>query len=87
MWKLLLEILRCFQLTLKRNSIPDHSMFILAPLGSISELPAESCDEIKASEGDDAVSGNHWFMSMIPGEVFQAPCNLPEGTDALFAYQ
>jgi len=55
-------------------------MFILAPLGSIPELPAESCDEIKASEGEDAISGDYWFMSVIPGEVFQAPCIKPEGT-------
>ena len=54
-------------------------MFIVAPLGSIQELPAESCEEIKASEGEDAISGNHWLMSMIPGEVFQAPCIKPEG--------
>ena len=62
-------------------------MFILAPLGSTPELPAESCDEIKASEGESGVSGNHWFMSIIPGEVFQSPCYMPEGNGALFAYQ
>ena len=60
---------------------------MLAPLGSIPELAAESCDEIKASEGGSGVSGNHWFMSVIPGEVFQAPCDMPEGNDALFACQ
>lgn len=32
-----------------------------APLGSIPELSAESCKEIKASEGGEAVSGKYWF--------------------------
>ena len=36
-------------------------------LGSISELPAETCKEIKVSEGGQAVSGKHWFDSIIPG--------------------
>ena len=46
------------------------------PLGSIPECPAESCAEIKASEGNNAVSGNYWFDSIKPGEVVQAPCNV-----------
>ena len=29
-------------------------------LGSIRELPAESCKEVKASEGGKAVSGNNY---------------------------
>jgi len=45
-------------------------------LGSIAELPAESCAEIRASEGEDAVSGNYWFSSVKPGEVVFAPCNM-----------
>ena len=40
-----------------------------------------SCAEIKASEGDTAVSGKYWFDSIKPGEVVLAPCNmLVEGT-------
>ena len=30
----------------------------LVPLGSVAELPAESCAEIRAGEGEDARSGN-----------------------------
>ena len=53
-----------------------ESFFIPVSLGSIPELPAESCAEIKASEGDNAVSGNFWFDSIKPGETILAPCNL-----------
>ncbi|KAL9960984.1 hypothetical protein ACROYT_G029856 [Oculina patagonica] len=47
-----------------------------APLGSIPELPAESCSEIKASEEENAVSGNYWFDTIKLGEVIQAECNM-----------
>ena len=46
----------------------------LVPLGSVPELPAESCAEIRASEGEDAVSGNYWLDSIKPDEVVLAPC-------------
>ena len=40
-----------------------------------------SCAEIKASEGDNAVSGNYWFDSIKHGEIVMAPCNMfVEGT-------
>ncbi|KAL9974937.1 hypothetical protein ACROYT_G012046 [Oculina patagonica] len=32
-----------------------------APLGSIPELPAQSCQEIKASEGKDTISNKYWL--------------------------
>ena len=48
----------------------------LVPLGSVPELPAESCIEIKASEGEDAVSGNYWFDSIKPGDVVRARCDM-----------
>ena len=38
------------------------SHFNAVPLGSIRELPAESCKEIKASEGGKVVSGNNYWM-------------------------
>ena len=50
----------------------------LVPLGSVPELPAESCAEISASEGEDAVSGNYWFDSIKPGEVVQARCDMSQ---------
>ena len=46
------------------------------PIGSIPELPAETCKEIKASEGGQAVSGKYWFDSIIPGKIVLAPCNM-----------
>ena len=45
-------------------------------LGSIPELPAETCKEIKASEGGQAVSGQYWFDSIIPGETVLAHCDM-----------
>ena len=46
-------------------------LFLIVPLGSIPELPAESCQEIKASEEDKAVSGKHWLnikkIREVPG--------------------
>ena len=49
---------------------------LLVPLGSVPQLPAESCAEIGASEGDDAVSGYYWFDSINPGEVVLARCDM-----------
>ncbi|RMX50314.1 hypothetical protein pdam_00006913, partial [Pocillopora damicornis] len=46
------------------------------PLGSVPEVSAETCREIKASEGGHATSGKYWFDSLIPGEVVQAHCNM-----------
>ena len=54
----------------------DFFFLFLVPLGSVPELPAESCAEIRASEGEDAVSGNYWFNSIKPGEVVMAHCNM-----------
>ena len=48
----------------------------LVPLGSVPELPTESCAEIRASEGEGAVSGNYWFDSIKPGEVVLARCDM-----------
>ena len=46
------------------------------PLGSIPELPAETCKEIKASEGEQAISGKYWFDSIIPGKTVLAHCDM-----------
>ena len=54
-------------------------------LGSIPELPAETCKEIKASEGGQAVSGEYWFDSIIPGETVLAHCDMKkEGKSTTF---
>ena len=52
------------------------TFLFLVPLGSVPELPAESCVEIRMSEGEDAVSGNYWFDSIKPGEVVLAHCDM-----------
>ncbi len=46
------------------------------PLGSIPELPANSCTEIKASEGGKVVSGKYWFDSIILGQIVLAHCDM-----------
>ena len=51
-------------------------MNIKAPLGSIPELPAESCKEIKQSEGIEAVSGEYWFHSSKLGISVLAYCDM-----------
>ena len=47
------------------------------PLGSIQDLPAESCSEIKASEGNEMVNGDYWIYSDGNGQTILARC---EGT-------
>ncbi|CAH3026044.1 unnamed protein product, partial [Porites evermanni] len=58
---------------------PDRSYYRRdlerVPLGSIQELPAESCDEIKRSEGH-AVSGKYWFSTIKSGTSVLAYCNM-----------
>ena len=44
------------------------------PLGSIKELPAESCSEIKASEGNEMVNGDYWINSDGNGQTILARC-------------
>ena len=45
------------------------------PLGSIPELPAETCKEIKASEGQ-AVSKKYWLSTIKPGISVLAHCDM-----------
>ena len=45
-------------------------------IGSIPDLPAETCKEIKASEEGRAVSGEYWFDSIVPGNTVLAPCDM-----------
>jgi len=57
----------------------------VVPLGSIPEVPAESCHEIKASEGGQTVSGTYWFSSIVPDKVALAYCDMKtEGNYFLF---
>ena len=50
--------------------------FIAAPLGSISDLPALSCHEIKASEGKDTISGKYWLDPTSSGKVVLIYCDM-----------
>ena len=54
----------------------NNCFFLPVPLGSIPELPAETCHEIKSSEGGQAVSGKYWFHSIVPESSFLAPCDM-----------
>ena len=48
---------------------------LAVPLGSIQELPAETCSEIKASEGNEMVNKEHWIYSDgNAGEAILAQC-------------
>ena len=60
----------------KRLKKMFFTFLLLVLLGFVPELPAESCAEIRASEGEDAVSGNYWFDSINPGEVVRARCDM-----------
>ena len=60
-----------------RKRLKRTMLFVfLVPLGTVPELQAESCAEIRASEGEDAGSGNYWFDSIKPGEVVLARCDM-----------
>ena len=48
----------------------------LEQVGSIPTLPAQSCREIKANEGGQAVSGNSWLAPIGSGEVILACCDM-----------
>ena len=45
-------------------------------LGSIPKLPADSCKEIKASEGGQAVSGNYWLDLGRNGDPLNLYCDM-----------
>ena len=52
-----------------------HSL--AAAVGSIPEVPAESCNEVKKSEkGRD---GKYWLLSIIPGKPILAYCDMKTG--------
>ena len=46
------------------------------PLGSISEMPGYSCTEIKASEGEQAVSGSYWLDLEKNGNPLKLYCDM-----------
>ncbi|RMX60857.1 hypothetical protein pdam_00023822 [Pocillopora damicornis] len=46
------------------------------PLGSIPELPALSCHEIKASDGKHTISGKYWLDPTRKGKAKLIYCNM-----------
>ncbi|XP_078345316.1 uncharacterized protein LOC144630828 [Oculina patagonica] len=60
--------------------MPDQTKYYMkrannrVPLGSIPELPAQSCSEIKASEGNEMVNGDYWIYSDENGQTILARC-------------
>ncbi|XP_078363899.1 EGF-like repeat and discoidin I-like domain-containing protein 3 [Oculina patagonica] len=60
-----------------------------APLGSIPELPAQSCQEIKASEGKDTISSKYWLdpagngtAVLVYCDMNLAVCTIPLGMES-----
>ena len=49
---------------------------IPVPLASIPELPADSCGEIKASEGGQAVNGDYWLDIEKNGNLLKLYCDM-----------
>ena len=49
---------------------------LLVQLGSFPALPAQSCKEIKANEGGQAVSGSSWLDPTGSGELIMAYCDM-----------
>ncbi|XP_078364734.1 uncharacterized protein LOC144649152 [Oculina patagonica] len=47
-----------------------------APLGSIPELPAQLCQEIKASEGKDTISSKYWLDPTGTGKAVLVYCDM-----------
>ena len=56
--------------------------FGTVPLGSIPELPAQSCQEIKASEGTegkDSISNKYWLDPSGTGKAVLVYCDMKPG--------
>ena len=54
----------------------ENVIFIAVPLGSIAELPALSCHEIKLSEGKDTISKMYWFDPTSTGKAELLYCDM-----------
>ena len=63
---------RCFALHEGNSDIYCFTV----PLGSIPELPAQSCQEIKLSEGKDTVSNMYWLDESGKGNAVLDYCDM-----------
>ena len=70
-----LNIINQFDSDKRLSSISNLMWSCLVPLGSIPELAAKSCKEIKMSE-KGATSGKYWLSSIRPGIPLFAFCNM-----------
>ena len=66
---------------LEKSIFEKCYLYHAVPLGSIQELAADSCSEIKASEGNEMVNGDYWIYSDGNGQIILARC---EGTAIWF---
>ena len=62
-----------------------YFVFFPVPVGSIPELPAETCNEIKASEGQ-TVSKKYWLSTIKPGIPLLAHCDMETGGEYDMGY-
>lgn len=54
-------------------------------LGSVSDLPAESCQDIKVIREDgQATNGNYWLDPLRSGKVVQVFCDMITGGEDFF---
>lgn len=60
------------------NAISNSALLFSfpVPLGSIPELPGDTCTEIKASEGGQAASGHYWLDTTKSGIPILAECDM-----------
>ncbi|CAH3141728.1 unnamed protein product [Pocillopora meandrina] len=75
------------------NFQPDGLRFYMGrisgrtPLGSIPELPALSCQEIKLSEGKDSISKNYWLDPTNVGSSKLVYCDMILEADPCYHYK
>ena len=60
---------------------------MVAPLGSIPELPALSCQEIKLSEGEDSISKKYWLDPTNVGSSKLVYCDMNLGGKSVYQEQ
>ena len=58
----------------KRSILSVFFPYHAVPLGTIRELPAETCGEIKASEGNEMINRDYWIYSDGNGQTILAHC-------------
>ena len=65
-----------YEILKKENKTHD---FTASPLGSILKLPPIACLEIKASEGENTISGKYWLDPTGTGEAILINCDMATG--------